>query len=82
MTPPPGFDPYIALRDDFATTMRGHGYTSRAQIARAADIAESTIGRLLNRTQFPSSRFIARAITACPGCTFDDLFEVRTGYQA
>lgn len=63
----------VILRDDFTETMRGHGYQTPAEIARAFDVAHSTVSRVLQGAAFPSAAFIARGLVVT-GLRFEDLF--------
>jgi transcriptional regulator with XRE-family HTH domain len=58
-----------ALRDT-------HGLTKDVQLAAAMNVSPASVSRVLAGEQAPGSRFMASLVTAFPGVTLDDLFEI------
>lgn len=52
------------------------GLTSDGDLAAAMKVSSATVSRVLNGKAFPGNVFIASLVSAFPGTTVDDLFEV------
>ncbi len=53
-----------------------HGYENARQLATAMDVSEALVSRVKNEERGVNRTFIAGALRAFPGKTFDDLFVI------
>ena len=63
-------------RAAFAVARAAAGYRSDYSLAKAMQVARSTVGRVLEGDIRPGAAFIGGALAALPEQKFEDLFEV------